>query len=849
MLGLYGIEVGVHRELLVRVDASLHHLLHAGRAAQFVLGGIEVFGPADFAAVEHLHDMRLRMDKPRLLGLVVDHRREDAVRGDTVHERLHHLRGEQEVLFAEEFRVAVDAPEFLHERGVGAEARNRLLVHGLVACDNDDVRFLGRLVEAHVRERDIERLQYVEEQLVVELVGLDPLHPESARFDVAAHLGVELVAEETCHAGDPRVGGNADDKVVLAAVREEERLRVVDVDMDARVVVAAGVPRVESLREIHHLLFDLDAVEVLQQRVGEQVVRTHAASEADHRGVVGFVLNGHGHERGRGLRELVTLDGVLAVLAEARIGLAVRLDVVVDVRLVEADGRRLAVAHNNLLVRMQVLVSSERARSNQVRVETHEDGGQHHECTGHVERDTVAEALAVDDKQEETYREVEDGSKHKRALELQVRKQQESAARRTDNGADRVPAVDLADRGLALEGAREDNRDERKRHAREEARGHHPQHGERVLEEAPADVAVVRRIENLVRLVHHLPERLVEVQRAEGEERHEDLRHREHDERIFLEELAAHGATDCKAEDERRKHLVEAVARRTHQQREQANPDNLVDKRSEARNARNPEPGGLRGHRKLVLCRVVLVQGLATFAVAFHRIIFVVMVRRSHEADKAEHHRKQEVDGGRHAQGNVVAEHRDKHVARDEDADRRTEAVREVEHRERNFGAALAHEARRDKGERHADRDRDGERGTGRKDDLHDFGTRKAEARDPLAIEEEAREPVVQRVVRHAADTDGKFHRGIPEQRTPHLLDHLARNEAADRKAAHVDAEREHLAIAGMPEEEFKVAGPRAFVNETSEPGEGKQEIDQDIHGVNLYKKGAGLCKRIIHLQ
>lgn len=174
---LHVVEVGVQRELLVRVSRILHHLLHTGGATQRVLGGIEVFGPAHFAAVEHLHDMRLRMHEAGFLRLVVDHRGEYAVRGHTFHERLHHLGGKQEVLFAEEFRVAVDALEFLHERGVGAEARNRLLVNGLVACDNDDIGFLRRLVEAHVRERDIERFQYVQEQLVVELVGLYPLHP------------------------------------------------------------------------------------------------------------------------------------------------------------------------------------------------------------------------------------------------------------------------------------------------------------------------------------------------------------------------------------------------------------------------------------------------------------------------------------------------------------------------------------------------------------------------------------------------------------------------------------------------------------------------------------------------
>ena len=220
----------------------------------------------------------------------------------------------------------MDTVEFLHEDRVCTESPDTLLEYGLVTCDNNDVRFFGRLVEAHVRERDVERLQDVEEQLVVELVRLDPLHPKSARLDVAAHLGVELMTEQARHAGDPRVRGHADNHVVLAPVRMEERRRVINIDMDARVIVAAGVPRVEPLRQVHHLLLDFHAVEILQERVGEQVMRPHAAPESDHRGIVGFRLHGHRHERGRGLRELVALDGVLyAILLQSIIVVAVMM--------------------------------------------------------------------------------------------------------------------------------------------------------------------------------------------------------------------------------------------------------------------------------------------------------------------------------------------------------------------------------------------------------------------------------------------------------------------------------------------------------------------------------------------
>ena len=116
------------------------------------------------------------------------------------------------------------------------------------------------------------------------------------------------------------------------------------------------------------------------------------------------------------------------------------------------------------------------------------------------------------------------------------------------------------------------------------------------------------------------------------------------------------------------------------------------------------------------------------------------------------------------------------------------------------------------------------------KHDLRNFGAGEPEARHPVTIEEETRKQVVQRVVCHTANADGEFHSGIPEQRPLDLFDHLARNEAADGKPAHVDAEREHLAVAGMPEEKFEVSCPRAFVNEARKPGEGKQEVDQSVH-------------------
>ena len=554
--------------------------------------------------------MGVGMHEAGLFGLVIYDGREDAVGLDVFHHGPDHLGGEQEVLFAEEVGFPMDALEFRHQHGVGAEPPDVLLDYRLVACDNDDVGFFGSAVEAHVREHHVQCLQDVQEQLVVEFVGLDPLDPKSAGFHVAAHLGVELVTEKARHAADPGVAGHADQQVVLAAVGQEKRLGVVDVNVDAGVVVAAGVPGVEPAGKIHHLVLDFHAVKILQQRVGQQVMGAHAGAKSHHARVVGLGAHRHGHERRSRLGQFVTFDGVLAVLAHAGVGLAIGLDIPMHIGFVETDGGRLSVLHHNLFVGMQVLVGTERTGGHQVRVKIHEDGRQNHQGRHQVERHAVAEPFTIDHQQHKADGKVQHGSKNQGALQLQERQENQAATCRTDNGAHRVPAVNLADGSLALEGTGKNHRDERERHARKETGRHHPQHRQGVLEKAPTDIAVGGGIENLVRLVHHAPEGLVEVQRTQGKEGHKNLSQRKDHQGVLLQKLAANGASDGKSQNESREHLVETVAGTAHQEAQQAYPDNLVNKRGKPRNGRNPEPGVLGRHGQLVFGNVIDVQRL-----------------------------------------------------------------------------------------------------------------------------------------------------------------------------------------------------------------------------------------------
>ena len=218
------------------------------------------------------------------------------------------------------------------------------------------------------------------------------------------------------------------------------------------------------------------------------------------------------------------------------------------------------------------------------------------------------------------------------------------------------------------------------------------------------------------------------------------------------------------------------------------------------------------------------------FVMNFGSVVIFGRYRRRRNTDKAEHRRQQEVDGSSHAQGRMVTNLWNQEIAGRQDTDGRTQAVRKVKHRKRNFGAALAHKTCGNKGERHADCNRNRECRARGKCDLRDFSTARRKRSGPRRIVEYSGKPNVQRVVCNTANTDGQFHQAVSQERSLGFLDHPARNKAAYGKAAHVNAEREHLAVARMPKEEFKVSRPRAFVNQAREPGQGKQEIDQEVH-------------------
>ena len=82
------------------------------------------------------------MYKTCFFSLVVDHRNKQAVRLYAFEQRLDHLVSKEEVSFAKEFRVAMNAVEFCYQCGICGESPDAFLQYRLVACNHDDVRLV-----------------------------------------------------------------------------------------------------------------------------------------------------------------------------------------------------------------------------------------------------------------------------------------------------------------------------------------------------------------------------------------------------------------------------------------------------------------------------------------------------------------------------------------------------------------------------------------------------------------------------------------------------------------------------------------------------------------------------------
>ena len=84
------------------------------------------------------------------------------------------------------------------------EAAGRLRAPPLVGHKNQVIR-IGD-VDLRLRELAYQRRHHRAEQLIVDLVGLDPLNKNSVIGKVALDEAVELLGEEAGNATNPRVG-------------------------------------------------------------------------------------------------------------------------------------------------------------------------------------------------------------------------------------------------------------------------------------------------------------------------------------------------------------------------------------------------------------------------------------------------------------------------------------------------------------------------------------------------------------------------------------------------------------------------------------------------------------------
>src|SRR5262245_21690168 len=91
---------------------------------------------------------------------------------------------------------------------------------------------------------------------------------------------IELVREQTRDAAHPRVGGLRDDQVVARVTRREERLRVLDVDVAARIGERTLHARAEAFGGFDHKAFDLNRIDPLDLGSAKQYVGSKTRPDA-----------------------------------------------------------------------------------------------------------------------------------------------------------------------------------------------------------------------------------------------------------------------------------------------------------------------------------------------------------------------------------------------------------------------------------------------------------------------------------------------------------------------------------------------------------------------------------------
>ena len=426
-------------------------------------------------------------------------------------------------------------------------------------------------------------------------------------------------------------------------------------------------------------------------------------------------------------------------------------------------------------------------------------------------------------------------------LRAQQRQREVHADQHAGDGADGVGAVDPADRALAERSAQQHGGEERQRHAGEHGDRQHDRDGKRAAEQHEHPVAARGRCQHRQVRRQRGKRQGVEGQRAEREGPHQHLHRPQRGQRRGqrVDAPADPEAAERDAEYERRQHQLERVRRRAQDQRQQADPDDLVDERRRPGDRRHREqqapagPGDRRQRRRRA-GRDGRCLGSGRPAVDDVRADCDREVGETRGEDRA-----------------GETERRDQHQPGKQHATDGPEAVDGVE--ERNALACArrrqaqdpgGHQRKRgaeQRGRRQDQQRREDERGEAQAVGRADAGQQRG-VRPRRRVDED-------RVKAQREHPDRRLDGGVGQQRPADPLRHGADRERTERHAPDEHDQHDRLRVGGMTEEEPQVGGPDRFVDQPrgarrdeqrGEHGDGKRAVAIHLHRSEWKPRGAG---------
>ncbi len=418
---------------------------------------------------------------------------------------------------------------------------------------------------------------------------------------------------------------------------------------------------------------------------------------------------------------------------------------------------------------------------------------------------------------------IERAAGQERAAQAQQRQQQQARGGGAHDRAERIGCVDRADGPLAA-ASQQHPRHQRQRHAGAERGGQHDRQADQVTRHREQDVAGIASRRGLDQR-RGPAERLQVERKAEQRERpHHQLHDRQGSQRIdeAIGPPPHPPGPERETEDESGEHQLEGMGGAAQNQREHAEPADLVDKGgdrgAESEGEEKAGPVARSGRRGVSRPPDLPTSRRIDPPPARHR-------QRTERNKEIEH-------GGRRQRAGQ-SRHRVKHESRDQYPCRSAQAVTEVEDRQRATRLVRQPPQHAGAHQREGGAEQDGLRQDEQRGQHplaeHDRGA-PAESGEQVRVGPAGNRKVDHVVEGEPEDADDRFHHGVHKKRVANPCRATAHQQRAQTHPAQEDHQGEHLGVRIVADEQTEVAAPDRLVEEAGRAGQQEQQREDRAH-------------------